>query len=682
MVFLFFVFLAQGQTTKRVMYEGFTSANCGPCVGNNAAIKPILAANPNKVVALKYHTSWPSPADFANQNTQTWVGPRVSYYGVTGVPTTRVNGTGTTLNQSVIDQQYTTTSPFFLEVNHTFNADSTQISVEVKIKAAQDYTGSQMVLHLAMIERLITFSSAPGNNGEREFNDVLRRMYPNASGTALANVWTNNQEQVLNFTVDVPSYVFKKNQIAFVAFIQSNTNLSILQAAKTTYPFDVIVLDSNLNEDPICGGVFVPQITFINSGENTITSLDISYGLEGSAGSVYHWTGSLVSGQTTRISLPALPVSGLSRVFLRISNLNQTSGEVYSTTGVAAVYSAGSFLGLNLEESFSNVNFPPSGWVTSSTGTNHAWHRHFTSGGAARIELHRTLQNQEDNLYVRPIDLTANGSFNISFKVAHAMINSTSHGPNDRLMVQFSKDCGQTWSTVYSKSGASLATAPNNGQTVFVPVASQWREETFGTSIFAGEPNVLMRFNVRSGVGNCLYIDDVRLIATSFFVNYGVEGANGKVVARLNGNPIQSGAAVPSGSSIIFTATPDPNYLIDHWIVNGVVIQGNQEPEITINNINGLKNVKVAFRNDNTGVEPIAQTIIKVFPVPARNQLNIVSCDFMHQLSLLNLLGQEVYSAADIGLNHIIDLRNLKGGFYVLRINTSKGLVTRKIQVE
>jgi hypothetical protein len=683
-IFLFTVGLASGQTMKRVMYEGFTSANCPPCVPNNAAIRPILAVNPTKVVALKYHTHWPGGADFANIQTQTWASPRINYYGVTSVPTTRVNGTGAALNQGVINQQYTNTSPFFLEVNHTFNPDSTQIEVEVKIKAAQDYTGTQLVLHLAMVEKLITFASAPGANGEREFNDVMRRMYPNASGTSLANAWINEQEQVLNFTVDVPAYIYRKDQIAFVVFIQSNATKQVLQAAKSIKDFDGALISNNLNKEPLCGDDFEIEFSFINSGKNTLTSFDVVYGVEGKNDNVYNWTGSHIPGETKTVTLPDLPLSDVEKVFVSISNPNgNENAEVLSFNGVAAIYGQNSFVGLSYEENFSANNFPPKGWVTSSTGTIHTWHRHTANGGSARIELHRTFNGQEDNLYTKPIDLTENGSFSISFKVAHAMINSSTHGPNDRLMVQLSKDCGQTWTTVFSKTGSNLATVPNEGQYIFVPTAaSQWREEVVDISEFSGESNVIVRFNVRSGVGNCLYIDDVKLEATGYLVFMEVEGTGGSITAMLNGNPLESGANIPPGSEVVFTAHPHDNYLIDHWQVNGEVIEGHNELQTTISDIHSLQDVKVAFRVDNTNIETIVQNNIKVFPIPAKTMLNIVSEELIEGLVLLNLAGQEVYSATAVGLNHTIDVRNLKAGVYVLRINTHKGMVSQKILVE
>ncbi len=684
--FVFWAFCSwvQGQTMKRVFYEGFTSANCPPCVPNNAAIKPILAANPTRVVALKYHTNWPGGADFANQNTQSWVGPRVSYYGVTGVPSTRVNGTGTTLTQAVINQQFANTSPFFLEVNHGFINNNTQIEVEVKVRAAQDYTGSQLALHLAMVERQITFSTAPGTNGEREFNDVMRRMYPNPNGTTLGNHWTNNQEQVFSFTVDVPSYIYKIDQIAFVTFIQSNSTKQVLQAAKSVVSeFGSAVAIHNLTGDPTCGDSFEVSFIFPNGGRNQLSSLQIHYGVVGGEQFVYNWSGSLAYGEEAMVTLPGLQFAGRETISVKLANPNNVENLVlYELHGIGHLVNDHDFTSLTIDESFSSGVFPPAGWGVSSSVAGHAWHGHSTNSGSARIELHRTVQNQEDNLYVKPLDLTENGSFNLSFKVAHAMINNTSNGPNDRLMVQLSKDCGQNWTSVYSKSGANLATAPNNAQTVFVPSASQWREEKVAVSSLAGEPNVLVRFNLRSGVGNCLYIDEVKLEATSFLVFFAAEGSNGTVAARLNGILIQSGAGVPPGSSVVFTANPDPNFLIDRWIINGEVLVGNHSQEITIPNIFGLKNVIVVFKKSSTNVVSIAQAAIKIFPVPARTHLNIASDHFIQQLSVINMAGHEVYSASEVGLNHRINTGNFQGGIYVLRINTEQGTIIRKIQLE
>jgi hypothetical protein len=36
-------------------------------------------------------------------------------------------------------------------------------------------------LHLALIENMVSYATAPGSNGEKDFPNLLRKMLPNAS---------------------------------------------------------------------------------------------------------------------------------------------------------------------------------------------------------------------------------------------------------------------------------------------------------------------------------------------------------------------------------------------------------------------------------------------------------------------------------------------------------------------
>jgi hypothetical protein len=72
-------------------------------------------------------------------------------------------------------------------------------------------------------------------------------------------------------------------------------------------------------------------------------------------------------------------------------------------------------------------------------------------------------------------------------------------------LVLGSSNCGQSWTKVYQKQGAELATAPAAGNS-FLPTAEQWANDSavFNTS------NGQAMFAVvgRSGFGNMFYLDD------------------------------------------------------------------------------------------------------------------------------------------------------------------------------
>lgn len=85
---------------------------------------------------------------------------------------------------------------------------------------------------------------------------------------------------------------------------------------------------------------------------------------------------------------------------------------------------------------------------------------------------------------------------------------------NDGLRIQLSMDCGRTWRTLYSNSGAGLATAPPT-QSFFLPQANQWATNEINLSAFANQTNVIIKFVGTTGYGNNLYLDNIRIESSS-----------------------------------------------------------------------------------------------------------------------------------------------------------------------
>ena len=112
---------AFAQTQRTVLLEHFTQASCGPCATYNPAIEALINANPGKIIALKHQTSWPG-VDPMNAQNPTQVATRVSYYSVTGVPNSVIdgnyyNGHPASVNQAMVDGAYAVPAPFSLSTS-------------------------------------------------------------------------------------------------------------------------------------------------------------------------------------------------------------------------------------------------------------------------------------------------------------------------------------------------------------------------------------------------------------------------------------------------------------------------------------------------------------------------------------------------------------------------------------
>ncbi len=514
------VLLAHSQTQRMVLYEGFSNASCPPCASQNPTTNALIAANPTKVVALKYQTNWPG-VDPMNAQTQTWVGPRVSYYGISGVPATRVDGTGTSINQTVIDTRYAVPSPFFLTVDHTLNSAGDSAFVEVIVTAAQDYTGTSLVLQVGMVEKHIGFTSAPGTNGEKDFYHVMRRMYPGATGTSLQSAWLNTEADTFHFAVAIPTYLYDINQMAFVAFIQSNSDKSVLQAANNDPAafFDLYprITSHNIPSEPTCTDSLDLTITVKNTGTIAFTSFDVEYGAQGETLQTINWSGNLAPNQSTVIDLPVFSFTSTNPlIYIEVKNPNGSANypslhaKVLQSLNIISSYNP-----IPLEQGFTSTTFPPTNWISISDD-DIKWARATVGGfgntpaGSATMKFYLSPAGKIDYLYFEPLDLTGTPNLILTFSVAHARYNA-SYGNGDRLQVEISINCGASWTSIYSKQGTTLATAPDFGTGQFTPTAAQWRSDTVDLASYMSNDEVLIRLKATSGYGNNLYVDDINI---------------------------------------------------------------------------------------------------------------------------------------------------------------------------
>jgi PKD domain len=173
---------------------------------------------------------------------------------------------------------------------------------------------------------------------------------------------------------------------------------------------------------------------------------------------------------------------------------------------------------LPLTESFEGATSPPTGWTNIDNSTQgFKWLKTTSAGGFGLTASSMFYDNysynvpgEKDELQVKKLNLSGLTSASLSFDVAYQVYN----GYTDTLAVLISTDCGVTFTSIYSKSGATLSTA-GSGTNDFVPLADQWRNETINLTAYIGNPNVVIRFQNTNGFGNNLYLDNINVTGNS-----------------------------------------------------------------------------------------------------------------------------------------------------------------------
>ena len=121
-----------------------------------------------------------------------------------------------------------------------------------------------------------------------------------------------------------------------------------------------------------------------------------------------------------------------------------------------------------------------------------------------------------------------------------------------------------------------------------------------------------------SAAGDSISFDaKIKPTTPGLVVTY-ISGNNGAVRAAYNGNPFASGQTVSSGGTIVFTATPNPNYIVDKWIVNGDM-QPNAANTFSLSGIAAPRTVTVTFKPNPAKVAAnpvIATDAIDLIAIP------------------------------------------------------------------
>lgn len=544
-----FAVSASAQTQRMVLAEEFTNASCPPCAAQNPAYNALLAANTTKVIAIKYQTNWPG-VDPMNAQTQSDVGTRVTYYSCTGVPYAPLDGSVTPVSspnyagapanwtQAIINTAYAIPSPFSMTVSHTMSSDFDSAFVTVVVTAAQNYTAAgNLMMRVGMVEKQINFAAPPGTNGETTFESVMRKMYPSATGTNVGSSWTNAQTMTYNFNVAVPSYVYDKNEIAFVAWLQDDANMAVQQSAMSQ---PVLVTNdaaaSSVSGLPVgvtCSTSISPSAVIANTGASTLTSCTINFQVDNNTPQTLPWTGSIVSGGTATTSLGSINVTAGNHT-LSVWTTMPNGMTDYNT---ASDETAGSFLVMGtatatpLMEGYVSSTFPPTGWgIVNTDGDVPTWTRatanncggFAASSNSAKMDFYNSPAGTVDEMIAINTDMTATATKLLTFDVAYCQYQAE----NDQLEVMVSTDCGTTWTTVYSKSGNTLKTKVAQTASFTPNAANQWRMEVVDLTAYGTATNLIIKFVATSAYGNNLYIDDINIGTTSIEENVAVNNVS------------------------------------------------------------------------------------------------------------------------------------------------------------
>lgn len=534
---LFMGFASQAQT-RLALYEEFTGENCPPCASTNPGLDAILssATNSVKINPIKWQVAIPSAPSATwslYQTNITEINNRDTYYNISSAPNGRCDGQSQTVfgassdhpanwSSTHITNAANVATPFAITMTPTWDATFSTATVVIDIQSSATFTATNLRLRLVLVEKNINFPTAPGTNGEKDFHWPVRKSYPDiANGTALPNSWTASQLQSYTIVCVAPSYIVSKGEMSFVAYLQDDANKKIWQSSRTTtppIPNEAQAISANVN-NVSCATSITPTVTVKNNGINAITAMTIMPNMNSVNGTPVVWTGNLAVGATTNIVMGSEnTINGNNTYSYTITDVsggdvvtsnNGTSKKFFNNT----VYTANPPV-----EGFTNASWPYANWgIFNNNGAPHTWLRNAVAGGfmtsteSIRLFINWTPVGGTHDLYMPGVSFTGSVAPGLKFDLSYCQLAT---GDNDRLEVNVSTDCGQSWTTAWINQGNSMATAPPNNQVLNTPsVAAQWSLVTVPLTTYSNAASVLIRFKATSDQGNSIWLDNINLVS-------------------------------------------------------------------------------------------------------------------------------------------------------------------------
>lgn len=343
---------------------------------------------------------------------------------------------------------------------------------------------------------------------------VTDRCTPSGSGIMYQNY--------MDYTPDACLFMFTKMQVAHMEEIFERYRSSLLLSNGCT-PVDVKKKDASLKAirqpaQRICTNSLTPQVTLVNRGSETLTSVTIHVAIDNGTGQNYNWTGSLATYAEATVTLPALTtVEGNHVLSITTSNPNGAADEDTSNDALSLDFIYYEPFAAPVKEGFEGL-FIPQGWDIVNEDGGSTWEKTTsaskTGSGSVKIgNFDNQVVGQRDYLRSPTVRIAGVDSAFVSFQVAAATYTNASAQGNvwDTLQVLISTDCGQTYTSVYKKWGSSLITRSTATRTAFTPGVNEWRREEINIGSFIGQGEILVAFLNTNGNENDIYLDDINI---------------------------------------------------------------------------------------------------------------------------------------------------------------------------
>lgn len=218
---------------KKVLLEIFTNSHCPICPAAHSAIDAYLQNGQYKeqVNFIYYHMVFPYSDDALHQHNPIDASARNLYYGPfsstpRGVFDGQVQNNSYANWANVIDGLAVQQSPFEITLQGSVNGSN--VTVMASIKQTENITPGNLVAHFIAVEDV----NYAGRNGISFHKNVMRKMYPSASGRSFS-IALNQTIQLDEVTALNP--LWNLGELGYLVFVQNTQTKAVYQSEFISY---------------------------------------------------------------------------------------------------------------------------------------------------------------------------------------------------------------------------------------------------------------------------------------------------------------------------------------------------------------------------------------------------------------------------------------------------------------
>ncbi|MFW6019941.1 MAG: Omp28-related outer membrane protein [Bacteroidales bacterium] len=545
---------------KNVILEEFTGIKCPYCPDGHRIASNIMDANPGDVFVMNIHTgSFAQPGPGEPDYTTSFGSDIANQADIAGFPAGTVNrhlfssysqNSGTAMSrgdfENASNQILNQSSYANVALEADIDLQTRQMVVDVQVYFTDSNAPSSVNLNVAVNQNNIAGpqdGAANYNpdqvlpNGDYNHMHMLRHLITGQWG----DVIDSTDQGVLierQYTYSIPNDINSVDVelgdlevIGFIAEGQQEVITGDKAAISYTAPAGMDIVDlavePDMDKPGWCDYSMEPKVKVVNIGNEPVDTFNVGFDFNDTLVVQQEVTNTLAAGDSTVITFSPINLAAGENIIEVSANVDSTQHllemvNVNNTAEMPPIYTFDpNPFGSSMWEAFESYQagseqvdsafyMGESGhaFVLDPSGVNgysDPLGAYGKSQSSFFFYLYEMPAGASAKLVYEKMDFSGNTNSKLRFDRAYGQLSSE----NDKLKISASTDCGDTWTTLYEKSGSDLATAPPNSNNIFFPDPDQWASDTLDLSSLDGESDVILSFEGVSDEGNAMYIDNI-----------------------------------------------------------------------------------------------------------------------------------------------------------------------------